>query len=368
MLSKGKIHIKVNVCGFLRICLNTICCFGVLSISPVNAKDTFQTIRGQIVEKISQTPIKGASLILQTEEKTQNSTSNEQGDFRFIKVPTGRHLLRVVAIGFKAQNIPVILISGKELILNIELEESISELKEIIVKSSDKTRAINEMSSISSRAFTVEETNRYAGARNDPSRMAQNFAGVGSGNDSRNDIVIRGNAPSGLLWRLDGIDIPNPNHFSTNGSTGGAVGMLNNNALSNSDFMTGAFAAEYSNAISGAFDLKMRKGNNEKREYTAQFGFNGLELGAEGPFSKNGKASYLAYYRFSTLELMQKMGIDFGLAALPRYQDLCFKLNFPVKSGSVSVFGVGGISNILFEASKSRQGKRIKINLKTNII
>jgi hypothetical protein len=201
------------------------------------------------------------------------------------------------------------------------------------------------MATVSARTFSVEETEKYAGSRGDVARMAMNYAGVSSANDQRNDIIIRGNSPSGLLWRLEDIDIPNPNHFAEGGTTGGPVGMLNNNLLENSDFFTGAFPAEYGNALSGVFDLNMRNGNNQKHEQLFQVGFNGFEVGAEGPFSKKHEASYLANFRYSTLELMDGI-IDLGTTGIPKYKDLSFKLNFPVKKGKITFFGLGGDSEI----------------------
>ncbi|MDP6908753.1 MAG: hypothetical protein QF371_04565, partial [Flavobacteriales bacterium] len=194
-----------------------------------------------------------------------------------------------------------------------------------------------------------------AGTRNDVSRMATNFAGVRGANDATNDIVIRGNSPTGLLWRLEGVDIPNPNHFGNEGSTGGPVSMLNSNLLSNSDFMTGAFPSEYGNALSGVFDLKMRHGNNEKFEFLAQLGFNGIELGAEGPFSKKSGASFLVNFRYSTLALFKLGGVDFGTGdATPQYSDLSFKVRVPTKkAGIFELFGMGGISSIDFIASEA---------------
>lgn len=350
----------------MRISILLLIGFLSYSLAYSNTEETFQTIRGRIIDKVSQSPIPNASVILLMENKiTKNATANAEGEFRLSKIATGRHFLKIMAMGFKPQTIPMVLISGKEAIIDIELEESYTTLKEVIIQAGvDKTKALNEMSYISSRGFTTEEANRYAGARMDPSRMAQNFAGVGLNNDSRNDIIVRGNAPSGFLWRLEGIDIPNPNHFSINGATGGGVGMLNNNALANSDFLTGAFIAEYANALSGAFDLKMRNGNNEKKEYTAQVGINGFELGAEGPISSNSKASYLAYYRLSRLDLMKKMGVTFGMVALPHYQDLCLKLNFPLKKGNLSFFGLGGKSNIFYETTSSDEKDLVKFDNK----
>jgi len=168
----------------------------------------------------------------------------------------------------------------------------------------------------------------------------------------RNDIIVRGNSSIGILWRMDGVEIPNPNHFSTSGATGGGISMLNNNLLAKSDFMTSAFPAEYGNATSGVFDLKMRKGNNEEREYIFQVGANGFELGAEGPFNKEKYNSYLISYRYSTLGVLGLIGaLDF-IGAVPDYQDLSFKLHFPNSKGYFSVFGIGGMSIINFDAIK----------------
>ncbi|HEY5824589.1 MAG TPA: TonB-dependent receptor, partial [Cyclobacteriaceae bacterium] len=192
-------------------------------------------------------------------------------------------------------------------------------------------------------------TKRYAGSLGDPSRMAANFAGVVGGNDSRNDIVVRGNSPLGMLWQLEGLNIPNPNHFGALVSTGGPVSMLNNNNLDKSDFLTSAFPAQYGNAVAGIFDIKLRDGNNQKPEYVAQIGFNGFEAGAEGPFSKKSKASYAVNYRYSTLGVFQKLGIDFGTgSSTPLYQDLNFKISIPTKAnnGKWTIFGVGGNSSI----------------------
>tara|TARA_B110000037_G_scaffold223139_1_gene302732 strand:- start:90825 stop:91316 length:492 start_codon:yes stop_codon:yes gene_type:complete len=163
--------------------------------------------------------------------------------------------------------------------------------------------------------------------------MVQNFAGAQGSDDSSNDIVIRGNSPSGVLFRMEGIDIPNPNHFARFGTTGGLISILNNNVMANSDFLTGAFPAEYGNAIAGVFDLKMCNGNNEKHDFMFQIGFNGAELMAEGPISKKKGSSYLLNYRYSTLGLFKLIGINFGSTAVPNYQDGSFKLNFPSKKG-----------------------------------
>jgi hypothetical protein len=190
----------------------------------------------------------------------------------------------------------IILSPSKQLVLDIALTERINRVDEVVVSAGrDKGQAMNEMGLVSARTFSVEETRRFAGSWQDPARAAAAFAGVTVGSDERNDIIVRGNSPTSVLWRLEGINIPNPNHLSFSGATGGPVSILNNNMLDDSDFFTGAFPAEYGNANAGAFDLSLRKGNNEKREYYLQIGLNGLEAGvSKGRSPRSIKASYLA--------------------------------------------------------------------------
>jgi hypothetical protein len=251
--------------------------------------------------------------------------------------------------------------AGKEVILNFNLRESVSQLDEVVVTSSsadDKTLTNNELAVVSARSFNVDDTKRYAGALGDPSRMAANFAGVVGGNDSRNDIVVRGNSPLGMLWQLEGINIPNPNHFGALVSTGGPVSMLNNNTIDKSDFMSGAFPAQYGNAVASVFDIRLRDGNNEKHEFLGQVGFNGFEGGSEGPISRNSKSSYIVNYRYSTLGLFEAIGINFGAGSnTPVYQDINFKLTFPTKKGKLTVFGLGGLSAIDLLGSEADLGK-----------
>lgn len=196
--------------------------------------------------------------------------------------------------------------SAKELVLEIEMQEAVARFDEVVISGrKNKEKPVNEMASVSARSFTVEETSRYAAAAFDPAGMAQNFAGVTSGGDDLyNEIVVRGNSPKGVLWRLEGVEIANPNHFAAGGGQGGAISMLSSTTLGNSDFYTGAFPAEYGNALSGVFDLKLRKGNTQKRESSFMIGALGLEVGTEGPLSKKYGGSYLVNYRYSTLGFM----------------------------------------------------------------
>lgn len=313
-----------------------------------------QTIRGKILDKDSKMPLTGATVVLIGSNPVIGVSSDLSGNFKIEGIAPGRISIRVSFIGYHPVTMNnLILNSGKELVLEIEMEEKTTTTAEVtIVASQEKDLTNNKMAAISARLFTIEETNRYAGSRGDPARMVMNYAGVSGANDQRNDIIIRGNSPAGILWRVEDVDVPNPNHFAAQGTTGGPVSILNNNTLKNSDFMSGAFPAEYGNALSGVFDLKMRNGNNEKHEFTVVSGFSGLEAGAEGPLVKGKTASYMAYYRYSVMDLVSKMGLDIGTSGIPRYQDLTFKINIPLEKGNISMFGIGGASDIAILNSK----------------
>jgi hypothetical protein len=308
-----------------------------------------QTIRGTIVDQESHFPLIGVNVSITSVTATPLGASTDlDGTFRITNVPIGRQDLVVTYLGYQdvVMN-DIIVSSAKEIILTIEMQETFTELEEVTIVARRNGEVLNEMATVSAREFSVQETNRYAGSRGEPARMASNFAGVQGADDSRNDIVVRGNSPSGVLWRLDGVNIPNPNHFSIPGTGGGPVTILNNKFLANSDFYTGAFPAEFANGIAGVFDLKMRNGNNEKHEFSGQLGFLGTELTAEGPISKDKKSSYLAMYRYSTLQLFQFLNINVGTDAIPQYQDGAFRFNFPLKNGgNFAIFGMGGTSTI----------------------
>lgn len=325
-----------------------ILCFSINSFS----QELTQTIRGTVVEKILQKPIEGASI--QIIGKSIGDRTDEYGNFIITNVPLGSQSLLVSSIGFKENIVSNIVVNaGKEVVLTITLEEKIIQGKEVVIKSGRKKNTpLNEMSAVSARSFTVEETQKYAAAVNDPARMASNYAGVAMADDGNNQIVIRGNSPAGLLWRMEGVDIPNPNHFATPGSSGGGISILSTQVLSNSDFVTGAFAAEYGNALSGVFDLKLRKGNNEKREYSFQAGILGLNATIEGPIMPLYKGSYLINYRYSTLNVLSKIGLLPGISPTI-FQDLSYNISLPTNHlGNFTLFSFGGLSNQFYNAVK----------------
>jgi len=326
----------------------------VLAITGNADAQATQNITGRIYDEASKAPLAGAVVVLMNVTPSIGTVTDADGNFTLTGIPIGRQSLKITYTGYEDRVVNDALITaGKEVNLNIGMQEALHKLDEVTVsynKAKDKTRTNNDMAQISARSFNVDETKRYAGALGDPSRMAANFAGVVSGNDSRNDIVVRGNSPVGMLWQLEGLNIPNPNHYGSLTGTGGPISMLNNNNIDKSDFLTSAFPAQYGNAVAGVFDMKLRDGNKNKNEFMAQVGFNGFELGAEGPLGENKRTSYLINYRYSTLGVFQKMGINFGTgSAVPLYQDLNFKVTSNVsKRSKVSMFGVSGASKIDF--------------------
>ena len=305
-----------------------------------------QRIKGTVVDKESKTPLIGVTVSVTDVSPAIGTVSDIDGKYVIENVPVGKHTLTISYLGYQSVTFTDILVtSAKEVILPVELEESAVKMTEVTV--TQKREHINDMATVSTKTFDVQETERYAGSRSDPARMASNFAGTQGGDDSRNDIVIRGNSPQGVLWRMEGLDIPNPNHFSIPGTTGGPVSMINSKTLANSDFFMGAFPAEYGDATGGVFDVRLRNGNNDRYEFTGQFGFLGTELAAEGPISRKTGSSFLFTYRYSTLALFQGMNIKIGTSSIPNYQDATFKVNLPIgKKSDLAFFGIGGLSNI----------------------
>lgn len=313
------------------------------------------TIKGTIIDQQSEIPLIGATVQLLNVEEALGTTTDVDGYFILENVPLGRNVVQISYLGYETMTLPNVEVSsGKDVILDVSVQEAIEQLNEIVITAETiKDQAQNEMASISARQFSVEEVNRFSGGRSDVARLASNFAGVSAPDDSRNDIVIRGNSPTGVLWRIEGIPVPSPNHFSTFGTSGSPVSALNPNVLSNSDFLTSAFPAEYGNANAGVFDIAFRNGNKDRSEYTIQLGaFSGLEAMAEGPVGKNG-GSYVAAGRYSFIGLI---GAG-STAAVPDYQDISFKLDLGrTKAGRFTLFGIGGRSNINFLGSEIEEG------------
>jgi hypothetical protein len=308
-----------------------------------------QTLRGKVLSAGLNSPLIGATVILSSTEPERALSTGIDGSFVFEKVPIGRHKIRARYLGYhEKETANIMVVSGKETVIPITLDENTQEEAEVLVIAErDKDLPQNLLISSSVHTLRTDEINRFAGSRQDPSRMAANYAGVSSASDQRNDLIVRGNSPLGVLWRLEGVEIPNPNHFTFTPNTGGAFSLLNNNLLANSDFLTGAFPAEYGNRIGAVMDVKMREGNSKKMENTLQLGLNGLEMVTEGPLVKKWGGSFLGSIRLFTFRPLEKLGVDIGYEGLPRFQDGAFKLVLPTpKAGKFSAWGIAGSSNV----------------------
>ena len=317
------------------------------SMMRAQTNQTTQTVRGQVCDVASGEPMIGVTITVEN-GTTMATVSDSDGNFVINNVPVGRHSVRASYIGYESVLLKEQLVSsGKELVLNLRMRESISELGEVVIKPRvNKQQPLNEMAQVGARMFSVEEATRYAGGMADPARTASMFAGVATGG-ATNGISIHGNSPQMLLWRVEGVEVPNPNHFAEITEAGGGVfTSLNGTVLANSDFLTGAMPAEFGNALSGAFDMKMRVGNNTKYEHAVQVGTLGVDFASEGPLGKGSKASYLVNYRYSFLEIAKKLhAINMENETLD-YQDLSFKINMPTtKAGTFALWFTGLIDN-----------------------
>ena len=314
------------------------------------AQTPTQTVKGMVLDLDSEMPIFGATIILLGSDPIIGGITDLDGIYKLKSIPIGRHSFRISFVGYEDVYLKEIAIeSGREVVLNVSMKENTFELETVvIVANDDRSEAINQMTTVSANQITIESTSRIAAGINDPGRTVQSLAGVATSSDKTNELVIRGNSPRGMLWRMEGIEIPNPNHFSSEGGSGGGVSALSTQVLANSDFIISAFPAEYGNAISGVYDLRLRRGNFEKREYAIQLGVLGLQVAAEGPFKKGSQASYLFNYRYSTFSLLNKtIGSTIG-GSIPTWQDLSFNIYLPSKkAGNFSIWGLGG--NSLYE-------------------
>ena len=312
-----------------------------------------QTIKGKVFDSETQIGLPGATIIITDSDPLIGVTSDNKGFFKLENIAVGRVDIEISFIGYESYLVSELLVSsGKEIVLNIPLKESVEYLKEVVVKPNiQKEKPLNSMATISARSFTVEQAQRFAGGMDDPSRLVSSFAGVTPSTVENNEIVIRGNAAKGILWRLEGVEIPPPNHLAGMFSGGGIITMFNSSMLANSDFFTGAFPAEYGNALSGVFDINLRNGNRDKREYTIQAGSCGIEFATEGPFKKGKQATYLVNYRYSTYSILKTFLPH--VTGLPDFSDLSFKLNFPTaKAGTFSLWSINGMGKIDFEPEK----------------
>ncbi len=332
-----KLKLHLNKLVFLLIAL-----FPLLMVNDIVAQEVTQTIKGKVVDTDTQIPLPGATVMIVNSDPLIGTSTNTDGNFRLENIVPGRYTIRISYTGYEPYVAAEIIVgSGKEVIIKAELRESVVNLGQVeVTANQDKKEAVNSMAIISARQINMEEARRFAGGYDDPSHLVASYAGVAD-NMNSNGIVIRGNAPKGLLWRMEGLEIANPSHFANMTSFGGGgITALSAQMLGSSDIYTGAFPAEFGNALSGVFDLKLRSGNPDRSEHTIQAGISGIDLSSEGPFKKGRGATYLFNYRYSIFALLAPiLPEDAGRI---KYQDLSFKTDFPVnKAGNFSLWGIG---------------------------
>ena len=329
-----------------------VCILFTSTLNAISAQNFTQIIKGKVFDADTQQPLIGATVQLLNSVDIIATVTDQHGDFLLDDVPIGRRSILINYLGYSSYELSNLEVnSAKEIILEIGLEETVLAIDAVeITASNRKGSSLNDLALISSRSVSPDQTSRYAGGFNDPSKITSNFAGVSNTQDGGNDIIIRGNSPKYVQWRLEGAEITNPNHFGDPNGISGIVGALNNNLLTTSDFYTGAFHAEFGEALSGVYDVRMRKGNSDKFEGVFGLGLLGTDITLEGPLSKNYNGSFLVNYRYSTIGLATDLGLVEVEDANIKFQDAAFKIYLPTQRiGTFSIFGLQGKSSLNFE-------------------
>ncbi len=303
---------------------------------------TAQTLRGTVTDAATGEALIGATVKATGTEAM--AVTNATGEYTLSNLKPGRYDLEVSYMGYDPSIIKEILVAGtKDVLVDVGMKESSSTLGEVIVRPRvNKLEPVNPLSLVGGKMLSMEEASRYAGGFNDPARIVSSFAGIGGTSDN-NGISIHGHSPSSLQWRLEGVQIYSPNHFADVLESGaGVIGAINSNIMANSDFYASAYGAEYSNAFSGVFDMRLRQGNSTKYEHYAQVGTMGAEMSSEGPLSTNGRSSYIVNYRYSLTTLANDLGAVDMEGEVVNFQDLNVNLHFPTRnSGTFNIFGIG---------------------------
>jgi TonB-dependent Receptor Plug Domain len=310
-----------------------------------------QNITIHIKESSSSIAISNATIKIP--ELNLSSISDSMGKVEFKNLPSSYFSIEISAVSYSKVILKTIKAeSNKTKFIEVELEPHINTLNQIVVKGISRT---NSSSITSLKSIELEEILRLPATFYDPARLAMSFAGVANTDDQANNISIRGNSPQTLQWRLDGVEIVNPNHLSNAGTisdqptfAGGGTNILSAQMLGNMTLHTGAFSPEYGNVTGGIMDMNFRNGNTERHAKTIQVGLIGVDLSAEGPLSKSRNTSYLFNYRYSFTGLLGLMGITFGGESI-KFQDFALNINHKTKRlGEFSIFAMGGNSSNIF--------------------
>ena len=296
-------------------------------------------IKGTVIDKNSRQPLEFINVMIIGLNK--GSVTNVEGRFTIEQVPPGIYRLQASAIGYKNVTTSEYILSTKNLNIPIEMEENLTELEGVTITASPFRRDVE--SPVSLRIIGIQEIEKSPGANRDISRIVQSYPGVAfSPIGYRNDLIVRGGAPSENRFYLDGVEIPNINHFSTQGASGGPVGILNADLIREVNFYTGAFPADKGNALSSVLDFKLRDGDMERNSLKATLGASEVSLASNGHIGK--KTSYLGSVRQSYLQFLFDM---LDLPFLPTFTDAQFKLKTRFnEQNELTVLGLGGIDNM----------------------
>ena len=296
-------------------------------------------IKGTVIDKNSRQPLEFINVMIIGLNK--GSVTNAEGRFTIEQVPPGIYRLQASAIGYKSVTTSEYILSTKNLNIPIEMEENLTELEGVTITASPFRRDLE--SPVGLRIIGLQEIEKSPGANRDISRIVQSYPGVAfSPAGYRNDLIVRGGSPSENRFYLDGVEIPNINHFSTQGASGGPVGIINADLIREVNFYTGAFPADKGNSLSSVLDFKLRDGDMERNSLKATLGASEVSLSSNGHLGK--KTSYLVSVRQSYLQFLFDM---LGLPFLPTFTDAQFKLKTRFNTtNELTVLGLGGIDNM----------------------
>ena len=307
-------------------------------LTTVSAQPTHR-IKGTVIDKASRQPLEFINVLVLG--LGRGGVTDAEGHFNIGEVPPGIYRLQASAVGYKTILTPEYIVSTKDLTIQIETEENLTELEGVTVTASPFRR--DPESPVGLRIIGLQEIEKSPGANRDISRIVQSYPGVAfSPAGSRNDLIVRGGSPSENRFYLDGVEIPNINHFSTQGASGGPVGIINADLIREVNFYTGAFPTDRGNAMSSVLDFKLRDGDMERNSLKATLGASEVSLASNGHIGK--KTSYLVSVRQSYLQFLFDM---LGLPFLPTFTDAQFKLKTRFNANNeLTILGLGGIDNM----------------------
>ncbi len=295
-------------------------------------------LRGRVYNAANNEPVAFATIAVYG--TTIGSTSDLDGNFLFTGLEPGYIELRASSVGFDPFISTSIEISNaREVFIDIPLNEANIKLEEVSIRASIFRKT--EESPVSLQRISIEEIEKNPGANRDISRVLQSYPGVASTPAQRNDIIVRGGGPSENSFYLDGIEIPNINHFATQGASGGPVGIINADLLREVKLYTGAFPASTGNALSSVIELSQKDGNKEGLKFKGSVGASDLALTLDGPLGE--KSSYILSYRRSYLQFLFRA---LGLPFLPKYNDYQLKLKTRLNEhNELSLISIGSYDN-----------------------